>query len=163
MWRVVIMKNKVKGIPEGYHSITPYLIVKNAKKAIEFYQKAFGATEIMCMEAPGNKIGHAELKIGDSKIMLADEYPEMGALSPQTIGGSPISIHLYVEDVDAVAKKAVEAGGKLVRPVTDMFYGDRSGGLEDPFGHKWYISTHVEDVTMDEINRRAKEMYQKKK
>lgn len=149
------MKNNVKPIPEGYNSITPYLIVGNAAQAIEFYKQAFDAIEVMRMGKPGDKIGHAELKIGDSKIMLADEYPEMDAKSPKAYGGSPVGIHLYVADVDATVKKALTAGAKLTKPVETMFFGDRSGAIEDPYGHKWYISTHVEDVSLDEIKARA--------
>ena len=145
----------VKPIPEGYHSVTPYLIVSDAARAIEFYKQAFGAIELMRMPAPGGKIGHAEIKIGDSHVMLADESPEMGARSPTTIGGSPISILLYVTDVDAVAAKAVAAGAKVTRPVADQFYGDRTGGVEDPFGHMWYIATHKEDISPEEMARRA--------
>ncbi len=149
------MTSKVKPIPEGYHTATPYLIIKGAADAIEFYKKAFGATELMRMSSPGGKIGHAEIKIGDSVIMLADEAPEMNARSPQSFGGSPISILLYVEDVDAVFNRAVAAGAKVERPVTDQFYGDRIGGLTDPFGHAWYISTHKEDVSPEEMKKRA--------
>lgn len=129
------MSKKPTAIPPGYHSITPYLFVNEATKAIEYYKKAFGAEEEMRMEMPGGKIGHAELKIGDSKIMLADEFPEMGARSPRTYGGSPVTIHFYVEDVDKTAQQAVNAGGKLKGKVENQFYGDRSGTLEDPFGH----------------------------
>lgn len=149
------MTSKAKPIPEGYHSATPYLIIKGAADAIEFYKKAFGATELMRVSGPGGKIGHAEIKIGDSVIMLADEAPEMNARSPQSFGGSPISILLYVEDVDAVFNRAVAAGAKVERPVTDQFYGDRIGGLTDPFGHAWYISTHREDVSPEEMKKRA--------
>ncbi len=144
-----------KPIPEGYHTATPYLIIKDAAKAIEFYKKAFGAKEMMRMSQPDGRIGHAEIKIGDSPIMLADEFPEMGARSPQSLGGSPVSILLYVEDVDAFAKQAVAAGTKVVRPVKDQFYGDRSGSFEDPFGHQWHIATHVEDVALEEMYKRA--------
>jgi len=147
----------VKPIPEGYHSVTPYLCIKGASAAIEFYKNAFGAKELMRMPAPGDKIGHAEIQIGDSHVMLADEFPEMGFLSPQSVGGSPVMMHLYVEDVDATANKAVAAGAKVTKPVADQFYGDRSGQIRDPFGHNWYVSTHKEDVTPDEIDaRRAK-------
>lgn len=152
---------KVLPIPKGYHSVTPYLIVNNAAKAIDFYKKVFGAKEIARMEHSG-KVGHAELKIGDAKIMLADEYPEMGARSPVAYGGSPISIYLYVKDVDAVVKLAVRSGAKLTRPVDNMFYGDRSGGITDPFGHIWYVATHVEDVSMAEIKKRAAALFGKK-
>jgi PhnB protein len=147
--------SKPKPIPEGYHTATPYLIIKDAAKAIEFYKKAFGAKEMMRMSQPDGRIGHAEIKIGNSPIMLADEFPEMGARSPQSLGGSPVSILLYVEDVDAFAEQAVAAGTKVVRPVKDQFYGDRSGSFEDPFGHQWHIATHVEDVAPEEMHKRA--------
>jgi PhnB protein len=149
------MTNKVKPIPEGYHTATPYLIVKDAARAIEFYKKAFGATELMRMPGPGGKIGHAEIKIGDSPIMLADEVPGMGFRSPESLGGSPISILLYVEDVDVVFSEALAAGAKEQRPVADQFYGDRTGGVTDPFGHVWYIATHKEDVSPEEMKKRA--------
>ena len=149
------MTNKVKPIPEGYHTATPYLIVKDAARAIEFYKKAFGATELMRMPGPGGKIGHAEIKIGDSPIMLADEVPGMGFRSPESLGGSPISILLYVEDVDVVFSEALAAGAKVQKPVADQFYGDRSGGVTDPFGHVWYIATHKEDVSPEEMKKRA--------
>ena len=149
------MTNKVKPIPEGYHTATPYLIVKDAARAIEFYKKAFGATELMRMPGPGGKIGHAEIKIGDSPIMLADEVPGMGFRSPESLGGSPISILLYVEDVDVVFSEALAAGAKVQRPVADQFYGDRTGGVTDPFGHVWYIATHKEDVSPEEMTKRA--------
>jgi PhnB protein len=147
----------VKSIPEGYHSITPYLAIAGAADAIAFYKKAFGATEVMRMAAPGGKVGHAEVEIGGSRIMLSDEYPDMGFLSPKTTGGSPVGLHLYVEDVDAVARQAVAAGAKEVRPVKDQFYGDRTGTIEDPFGHVWHIATHKEDLSPDELKRRAAE------
>ncbi|ACJ18555.1 Dot/Icm type IV secretion system effector PhnB [Coxiella burnetii] len=156
------MSKKPTAIPPGYHSITPYLFVNEATKVIEYYKKAFGAEEEMRMEMPGGKIGHAELKIGDSKIMLADEFPEMGARSPRTYGGSPVTIHLYVEDVDKTAQQAVNAGGKLKGKVENQFYGDRSGTLEDPFGHTWNISTHIEDLSDEEIRKRAAELFSKK-
>jgi PhnB protein len=149
------MAGRVKSIPEGYHSITPYLAVDGAADAIAFYKAAFGATEVMRMAAPGGKVGHAEVEIGGSRIMLADEHPEMGFRSPKAIGGSPVSLHLYVEDVDAVTRQAVAAGAKERRPVRDQFYGDRSGTLEDPFGHVWHIATHKEDLSPDELKRRA--------
>ena len=147
-----------KPIPDGYHTATPYLIVDDGAAAIDFYKKAFGATELFRLGAPGGKIGHAEIRIGDSPIMLADEHPEMNARGPKSIGGSPISIVLYVEDVDAVAARAVAAGAREVRPVTNQFYGDRAGTVEDPFGHQWHLHTHVEDVPSDELERRAAEM-----
>jgi PhnB protein len=145
----------MKPIPEGYHTATPYLIVKDAAGAIEFYKKAFGATELMRMPGPGGKIGHAEIKIGDSPIMLADEVPGMGFHSPESLGGSPISILLYVEDVDLVFSEALAAGAKVQRLVADQFYGDRTGGVTDPFGHVWYIATHKEDVSPEEMKKRA--------
>ena len=148
----------VKPIPEGYHSVTPYLIVDDAARAIEFYKKAFSAVELMRMPAPGGKIGHAEIRVGDSPIMLADESPEMGHRSARTLGGSPISLMVYVEDVDARVAQAVAAGGKLVRPVANQFYGDRSGGVDDPFGYHWYIATHVEDVPPEEMKKRMAKM-----
>jgi PhnB protein len=144
-----------KPIPDGYHAVSPYLIVSDGAAAIEFYRKAFGATERMRLTRPDGKIGHAELAIGDSIVMLADEYPEHGARSPQTVSGSPVMLHLYVADVDAVYARAVAAGAAATRPVQDMFYGDRAGGITDPFGHSWHIATHIEDVAPDEIDRRA--------
>jgi PhnB protein len=149
------MSGEVKHIPDGYHSVTPYLIVNGGARAIEFYKQAFGAEEVFRMDGPDGSIGHAEIKIGDSHVMLADEHPEMGARSPQSIGGSPVSLMVYVEDVDAVVGRAVEAGAELTRPVANQFYGDRTGGVKDPFGHAWYIATHVEDVPFDELKKRA--------
>ena len=149
------MTAAVKPIPEGHHTVTPYRILSGASDAIAFYEKALGAEEVMRLADPGGKVHHAEISIGDSRIMLADEHPEIQALSPKTVGGSPVSIHLYVEDVDAAVERAVAAGAKLVRPVADQFYGDRVGGIEDPFGYRWSIATHQEDLTMDEIRRRA--------
>jgi PhnB protein len=146
---------RVKAVPEGYHTVTPYLILRGAGDAIAFYEKALGAEEVMRIGGPGGRIGHAEIKIGDSRLMLADEHPEIGALSPKTVGGSPVSIHLYVEDVDAAVERAVAVGAKLVRPVADQFYGDRTGGIEDPFGYRWFIATRQEDLTSEEIRRRA--------
>jgi len=145
----------VKPVPVGYHTVTPYLMFSGASAAIEFYKKALGASEVMRLDDPNGRIHHAEIKIGDSCIMLADEHPELQARSPKTIGGSPVSLHVYVEDVDAAVDRAVKAGAKLVRPVADQFYGDRSGGVEDPFGYRWFIATHKEDLTIDEIRRRA--------
>ncbi|HVL74643.1 MAG TPA: VOC family protein [Noviherbaspirillum sp.] len=144
----------VKPIPEGYRNITPYLTIRNAAAAIDFYKQAFGAEERFRMSEPDGRVGHAEIQIGDSLLMLSDEYPEMQATGPQTIGGTPVMMHLYVEDVDAVVKRAVDAGAQLVRPVENQFYGDRAGLLQDPFGHKWWVSTHVEDVSPDELERR---------
>jgi PhnB protein len=143
----------VKPIPEGYHSVTPYLIVKGAAKAIDYYKTAFGATELFRMEHNG-QIGHAEIKIGDSPIMLADEQPEMKYLSPQTLGGTPVSIMIYVDDVDTTYKAAIDAGGVELKALQDQFYGDRSGTLSDPFGHVWTVATHTEDVSPEEIEKR---------
>jgi PhnB protein len=148
------MARTVKAIPDGYHSVTPYLVVKDAARAISFYERAFGAKQLVRMPEPDGRIGHAELRIGDSRVMLADEFPEMGARGPHAIGGTPVTIHLYVEDVDAVVASAVAAGARIDRPVADQFYGDRSGKLTDPFGHSWYVSTHTEDVSADEMRRR---------
>ena len=142
-------------IPEGYPRVTPYLIVDGANAAIDFYATVLGASERMRMSAPGDKVGHAEIEIGDSVIMLADEAPEMDAHSPRTVGGTPVSLHVYVEDVDGVFARAVEAGAKALQPVEDKFYGDRSGSFEDPFGHRWHVATHVEDVPPDEMEKRA--------
>ena len=149
------MSDEVKPIPDGYHSVTPYLIVDDAARAMEFYKRAFGATEVFRWEAPDGRVGHAEIKIGDSHVMLADEHPEIGARGPRSIGGSPISLLLYVEDVDATVGQAVEAGARLTRPVANQFYGDRTGGVEDPFGHVWHVATHVEDVPPEELEKRA--------
>ena len=144
----------VKPIPDGYHSVTPYLIVNGAAEAIDFYKRAFGATELMRLEMPGPKIGHAEIQIGNSRIMLADEFPEMDARGPQALGGSPVGLMIYVEDVDSRFKTALAAGAKELRPLQDQFYGDRSGTVVDPFGHKWTIATHKEDLSDEEIKRR---------
>lgn len=146
----------VKPIPEGYHSITPYLIVRGGSDAIEFYKRAFGATELFRFPAPDGKVGHAEIKIGDSPIMLADEYPQMGYNSPQSIGGSPVSLMIYVDDVDIVFSRAIEAGATVKEAVQDKFYGDRIGSVVDPFGHVWHIATHKEDVSIEEMQQRAK-------
>ncbi len=150
--------SKTKPIPEGYHTATPYLVIQGAANAIEFYKKAFGATELMRMSGPGGKVMHAEIKIGDSPIMLSDEFPEMGVRGPKALGGSPVSILLYVEDVDALAKQALATGAKELMAVQDQFWGDRYGKLEDPFGHVWGIATHKEDVAPEEINKRAAAM-----
>jgi PhnB protein len=145
---------KVKAIPEGYHSVTPYLIIDGAARALDFYKQAFDAKELMRMPAPNDRIGHAEIRIGNSVIMLADEHPEMDARSPGHYGGSPVTLMVYVEDVDRQFKQAVAAGATEVRPVADQFYGDRSGTLKDPFGHSWHLSTHKEDVSPEEMTRR---------
>ena len=152
------MAGKVKPIPENYHRVTPYLVVDGAAEAIDFYSRIFGATELMRMPAPGNKIGHAEIKVGDSVVMLADAVAEMGHKSPKTLGGSPVSLLLYVEDTDTTVKRAIENGAKLSRPVEDQFYGDRMGTVEDPFGHVWHVATHVEDVSPEEMKRRMESM-----
>jgi PhnB protein len=143
----------VRSIPEGYSTVTPYLIVTGASAAIEFYKKAFAATEVMRFAHDG-KIAHAELQVGDSRIMLADEHPEMGYRSPQSLGGSGTGIMLYVDDVDSVFGRALDAGARSQQPVKDQFYGDRSGALIDPFGHLWTIATHIEDVSPEEMQRR---------
>ena len=148
------MTTKANPMPEAYRGATPYLCCRDAGRAIEFYAKAFGATESMRLAEPGGRIGHAEIKVGDALIMLSDEYPEMGVRSPQSLGGTPVTIHFYVRDVDALVGQAVAAGAKLLRPVQDQFYGDRSGWLEDPFGHRWNIATHKEDVSPEELRRR---------
>ncbi len=145
----------VKPTPDGYHSVTPYLIVKGAAAAIEFYKRAFGATELMRMEGTGGMVGHAEIRIGDSAVMLADEFPGMGFRGPKPLGGAGVSLLIYVEDVDARFEQAVAAGAKMLRPVKDQFYGDRSGTLEDPFGHVWTVATHTEDVSPEEMKRRS--------
>jgi PhnB protein len=144
-----------KPIPDGYPRVTPYLIVDGADAAIEFYRSVLGATERMRMPAPEDKVGHAELQIGDSVIMLADEFPDMDARGPRTVGGTPVTLHVYVEDVDGVFDRAVQAGDKALSPVEDRFYGDRSGQFEDPFGHRWSVATHVEDVPPHEMAERA--------
>jgi PhnB protein len=151
-------KKAVAPIPAGHPAISPYLIVDDATRALEFYKKAFGAKELMRHAGPDGRIGHAELRIADSIVMLADEHPEVNARSPKTVGGTPVSLHLYVKDVDAVARQAVGAGARVTRPVQDQFYGDRSGTFEDPFGHQWHLSTHIEDVSPAELRRRAAQM-----
>src|SRR3954451_1765551 len=147
----------VNPIPEGYPRVTPYLIVDDGAAAIDFYTSILGATERMRMGGPDGKVGHAELEVGNSVIMLADEHPEMNALGPKSVGGTPVSMHVYVEDSDGVFERAVEAGAKALQPVEDKFYGDRSGSFEDPFGHHWNVATHVEDMPPDEMSRRAEE------
>lgn len=145
-------------VPPGYHSVTPYLLVRDATRALAYYREAFGAEELMRFEGPPGRIAHAEVKIGDSHVMLADESREMNARAPRSVGGSPVSLLLYVEDVDRVVERAVAAGAKLVRPVEDKFYGDRMGGIEDPFGHQWYVGTHIEDVSPEEMKKRMAAM-----
>jgi PhnB protein len=145
----------VKPIPDGYPQVIPYLSIDGANAAIDFYQKVFGAKERMRMTGPGDKIGHAELELGDSLIMLADTFPDMGGTSPKAIGGTPVSVMVYVTDVDACFQRALDNGATTVNEVADQFYGDRSGQFEDPFGHKWYVASHVEDVPEDEMEKRA--------
>jgi PhnB protein len=149
----------VKAIPDGQAGATPYLTVRNGSQAIEFYKKAFGAVEVMRLGEPGGRVGHAELKIGPATIFLSDEYPEMDVRAPQTLGGSPVAIHLYVEDVDSLVTRAAGAGATVVRPVADQFYGDRGGKLIDPFGHVWWIATHKEDVSLEEMKARAAKLF----
>jgi PhnB protein len=148
----------VKPIPDGYHTVTPYIIVKGARKALEFYQQAFGASVHICMDGPGESVAHAEFRIGDSQVMLGEENPAWGAVSPTTLGGTPTGICLYVADCDAMFNRAVAAGATVVKPLQDQFYGDRSGTVADPFGHKWTIATHIEDVAPEEMTRRMDEV-----
>jgi len=153
--------SKVKAVPPGYHRLTTYISVRNAQDAIAFYKKAFGAEEIYRIDMPGGKIGHAELQFGDSRLMLADEFPDMPdavAKSPKSLGGTTFGFNVYIEDVEARFKQAVDAGAMVRRPIQDQFYGDRSGTVEDPFGHMWTLSTHVEDVSPDELKRRMEAM-----
>lgn len=145
----------VKPIPDGYPRVIPYLSVDGASRAIDFYTSVFGAKERVRMDAPGGKIGHAELEIGDSVVMLADAFPEMGGQTPKSIGGTPVTVMVYVEDVDDVFARAIGAGATSDRPVENQFYGDRAGQFEDPFGHKWFVATHVEDVEPEEMAKRA--------
>jgi PhnB protein len=149
----------VKPIPDGYHSVTPYLIVRGAAQALDFYVNAFGATELFRMPGPGGTIGHAEFKIGNSPVMIADENTGANAVGPEILGGSPVQLMIYVEDCDAVFKRALSLGASEVKPLTDQFYGDRSGSLTDPFGHQWTIATHKEDVSPEEMERRMKAMH----
>ncbi len=152
------MATKAKSaIPAGYHSVTPYLICKDAAKAIDWYKSAFGADELYRMGGPGGVVGHAEIRVGDSILMLADEFPDMNARSPHSFGGSPVSLMLYVNDCDEVFARAVKAGAKVERPLENRFYGDRNGTLVDPFGHTWTIGTHIEDLTPEEMEKRHRE------
>jgi PhnB protein len=148
----------VKPVPDGYPEISPYLVVDGAGAAIEFYDKVLGATERMRLPGPDGTIGHAELQLGNSLIMVADEAPQLGLRGPRAIGGTPVTISVYVEDVDGVVERAVQAGATVLRPVEDQFYGDRSGQFEDPFGHRWSVATHVEDVSPEEMGRRAADL-----
>ncbi len=149
---------KVKPIPDGYPRITPYLYIDGAAAALDFYCTVLGGTERMRMPGPDDKIGHAEVAFGDSVVMLADEFPDMGALGPKTVGGTPMTVMLYVEDVDATVAKAVEAGATITQPVEDKFYGDRTATIDDPFGHSWTLATHIEDVAPEEMEERMKSM-----
>ena len=149
------MAGKVKAVPDGYHTVTPYLRIRGAAEAIEFYRRALGAVETVRMAMPDGRVGHAELKIGDSVIMLADEFPEMNIRGPQTLGGTSVSFCIYLEDSDAAFRRAVDAGAKVLRPVQDQFYGDRSGTVVDPYGHEWTLSTHKEDLSPEEFKKRA--------
>ena len=151
------MTRQVQPVPDGYRTVTPYMILSDATEALDFYNRAFGATLEHKITGPDGRSGHAEIRIGDSRIMLADEFPEMGCRSAKTLGGTPVMIHLYVADVDEFCERAVAAGAKLIRPIADQFYGDRSGGLEDPFGNVWWVATHIEDVAPDELARRAEQ------
>lgn len=146
-------------LPAGYHHVTPYLIVADAARAIDFYRRAFGGIQVLRMDAPGGKVGHPEIQIGDSRIMLADEFPECEARSPQTIGGTPVSLMLYVEDVAVVVARAVSLGAKMLKPIQDQFYGDRTGTITDPFGHQWTIGTHTEDVSQDDLKKRMAALF----
>jgi PhnB protein len=147
-----------KPIPEGYPRVTPYLYIGGARAAIDFYTSVLGANERMTMPGPDGKVGHAELTIGDSVIMLADEFPDMGVRGPKSMGGSPVTIHVYVEDVHATFDRAISAGATVLRPVEDKFYGDRGGEFEDPYGHRWSIATHIEDLSPEEMHKRMGEM-----
>ena len=147
----------VKAIPDGYHSVQPYLHIRGAAQAIEFYKQAFGATEIMRMPQPDGRLGHAEIRIGDSVVMLADEFPERGVHGPQHYGGAPMTLMFYTEDCDAIYQKAVAAGAKSLREPTNQFYGDRMAGIEDPFGFQWYVATHVKDMSPEEMQAAAAE------
>ena len=151
------MTEKPRHAPEGYATLTPYIIVDDASRAIAFYKRAFAAREVMRLDGPNARIGHAELEIGDSKIMLADQFPDFGAHAPAHYGGSPVSLHLYIADADATVARAVEAGATIVRAVENQFYGDRLGTIKDPFGHIWHVATRKENLTMDELRRRAAE------
>jgi len=154
--------SQVKKIPDGYHSITPYLIVNNGSEAIQYYKKIFGAKEHGRMMTPdGKRIAHAEIEIGNSRLMLADEFPEMNSLSPKTIGGSPVGLFLYIDDVDKIVSQAVAEGAKVLMEVEDQFWGDRYGSIEDPFGHRWSISTHIKDLTEEELKKAAEEAFAK--
>jgi PhnB protein len=153
------MPSRVRPIPEGHRTVAPYLAIKNGAQALEFYKRAFGAIERYALTLPDGRLGHAEIVLGDSVVMLSDEFPEYGGKAPDTLGGSPVSIHLYVEDVDAFFRRALAAGAKERKPVMDQFYGDRSGQLEDPFGHLWWVATHKEDVAPEEMQKRVRALF----
>ena len=155
------MPTSVKPIPDGHRTVAPYLAIKYAAAALEFYEQGFGAVETYKLIVPDGRVGHAEIRLGDSLIMLSDELPELGGKAPEALGGSPVSIHLYVEDVDAFVKRAVAAGARELKPVANQFYGDRSGQLQDPFGHLWWVATHKEDVASDEMQRRVRALFAK--
>jgi PhnB protein len=150
-----VMPRSANPVPKGYRTVTPYIIINGAARALEFYARAFGAVERLRMPGPNGTVGHAEIAIGNSRVMLADEFPAMGAKGPGAYGGSPVMLHLYVDDADAWTDRAVKAGAKLTRQVEDQFYGDRMGAVEDPFGYTWFLSTHVEDISAEEMQRRA--------
>ena len=152
--------SEVHYIPKGYNTVTPYLVIKGAAKAIEYYKSVFGATVVVRMDSPDGQVGHAELQIGDSRVMLADESPSMGNRSAESIGASPVSLYVYIPDCDKVVEKAVAGGAKILKPVQDQFYGDRSGFIQDPFGHLWGVATHVEDVSAEEMKERMKKAMQ---
>jgi PhnB protein len=153
------MTGKIDPIPPNYNGAIPYITVDGARDAIEFYKTAFDAREVYRLDGPGGKVGHAELLIGERPLMISDEYPDMDVHGPKALGGSPIALHLYVEDVDAVIERAVAAGGVTIRPVEDQFYGDRAGKLRDPFGHMWWVATRKEELTLEEIRKRAKKLF----
>ena len=149
----------IKAIPDGYHSVTPYLSIKGAADAIEFYKKAFDAVELFRLDMPGGEIGHAEIKIGNSRIMIADSCDDVSFGDPKTLGASTVGLYLYINDVDAMYSQAVAAGAKTVQPVEDQFYGDRIGTIEDPYGHRWFLATHKEELSPEELNKRAEEVF----
>jgi PhnB protein len=155
------MANKAKPIPDGYHNVTPYLVIKGAAAAIDFYKQALGAVEVMRMPQPDGRVGHAELKFGDSFVMLADEFPEMNIVGPKTLGNTSVALLLYVDDVDKAVERAVSLGATIKKPIADQFYGDRTGTIEDPFGHKWTLAVHLEDVSPEEMERRMSAMARK--
>jgi uncharacterized glyoxalase superfamily protein PhnB len=158
----LIMQEQVRAIPEGFHTVTPHLVCAGAAQAIEFYKNAFGAVEVGRMPMPDGKIGHAEIRIGDSRVMLADDFPDYGSKGPLALKGTPVFIHLYVNDADAVFQQAVNAGAKPVMPLADMFWGDRYGQVEDPFGHRWSIATHKRDLSMEQMQEGMKQMMEQK-